>query len=201
MTSEGGGSVAFPIMTLAFSIPPSVARDFSLGIQSCGMTAAAFTIFWMRVQIEWHSVLFSSVGGAFGVIFGLEWIDPRLTPPQKKMGFVSVWFSFAFALFLLNRYHKRRTFKTIPDVKPWKCVVLFVTGMLWSFLAIEYFFGHVLVLIMVWAANKDIPNVRKETETEKYRSSQKDGGHLAVLLHTFCFPRNIRQLQSRNFSL
>jgi len=27
--SEGGASIAFPVMTLAFSIPPHVARDFS----------------------------------------------------------------------------------------------------------------------------------------------------------------------------
>lgn len=49
MTSEGGGSVAFPVMTLAFSIKPSIARDFSLMIQSCGMVAASFTIFFMKV--------------------------------------------------------------------------------------------------------------------------------------------------------
>ena len=36
MTSEGGGAVAFPVMTLALEIPPAVARDFSLMIQSCG---------------------------------------------------------------------------------------------------------------------------------------------------------------------
>ena len=36
MTSEGGGAVAFPVMTLALNIPPPVARDFSLMIQSCG---------------------------------------------------------------------------------------------------------------------------------------------------------------------
>ncbi len=36
MTSEGGGAVAFPVMTLALGIAPSVARDFSLMIQSCG---------------------------------------------------------------------------------------------------------------------------------------------------------------------
>ncbi len=38
MTSEGGGAVAFPVMTLALGIKPSVARDFSLMIQSCGKT-------------------------------------------------------------------------------------------------------------------------------------------------------------------
>ena len=36
MTSEGGGAVAFPVMTLALQIPPAIARDFSLMIQSCG---------------------------------------------------------------------------------------------------------------------------------------------------------------------
>ena len=36
MTSEGGGAVAFPVMTLALKITPAVARDFSLMIQSCG---------------------------------------------------------------------------------------------------------------------------------------------------------------------
>jgi uncharacterized membrane protein YfcA len=35
-TSEGGGAIAFPVMTLALGITPSVARDFSIMIQSCG---------------------------------------------------------------------------------------------------------------------------------------------------------------------
>ena len=128
MTSEGGGAVAFPVMTLAFGIAPAIARDFSLMIQSCGMTAAASTIFWMRVQLEWHSIIFCSLGGIVGMVIGLEFIDPNLTPPQKKIGFVCVWFSFAFALFLLNRYHKRKTYKTIPEFKLWKLIVLLMTG-------------------------------------------------------------------------
>ncbi|XP_022801147.1 uncharacterized protein LOC111338868 [Stylophora pistillata] len=130
MTSEGGGTVAFPIMTLAFSIAPEVARDFSLMIQSCGMTAAAFTILWMHVQLEWHSITLCSIGGIFGMIIGLEFIDPQLTPAQKKMGFVCVWFAFAFALFLLNRYHKRKTYTTIPEFKLWKLIVLLLTGLI-----------------------------------------------------------------------
>ena len=35
-TSEGGGAVAFPVMTLALGIPPAIARDFSMMCQSCG---------------------------------------------------------------------------------------------------------------------------------------------------------------------
>ena len=128
MTSEGGATVAFPVMTLAFGIKPAIARDFPLMIQSCGMTASAFTILWMRVVIEWYSIIDCSIGAVFGITIGLQYIDPNLTPPQKKIGFVSVWFSFAFALFLLNRNYERRTFLTIPDMKLWKAVVLLLTG-------------------------------------------------------------------------
>jgi len=106
MTSEGGGAVAFPVMSLALGIKPSVARDFSLMIQSCGMTAAAFTIFWMKVKLEWHSLVFCSLGAVAGMVTGLEVVDKALSPPEKKLGFVCIWFSFAFALFLLNREHK-----------------------------------------------------------------------------------------------
>lgn len=69
---QGGASVAFPIMTLAFGIVPLVARDFSFMIQSAGMTAAAATIVIMQVQVEMHSVIWSTVGGICGIILGLE---------------------------------------------------------------------------------------------------------------------------------
>ncbi len=36
-SAEGGGAVAFPVMTLIFKIPPGVARNFGLAIQSIGM--------------------------------------------------------------------------------------------------------------------------------------------------------------------
>ena len=35
-TSEGGGAVAFPVMTLVLKLSPSIARDFSLMCQSFG---------------------------------------------------------------------------------------------------------------------------------------------------------------------
>ena len=69
---QGGASVAFPIMTLAFGIVPLVARDFSFMIQSAGMTAAAATIVIMQVQVEMHSLLYATAGGIFGIILGLE---------------------------------------------------------------------------------------------------------------------------------
>jgi len=128
MTSEGGGAVAFPVMTLALGIKPTVARDFSLMIQSHGMTAAAFTIIWMQIKLEKHSLTYCTSGAVVGIIFGLEVVDDLLSPVQKKLGFVCIFFSFAFALFLLNREHKRKTFDQIPNFGVWQAVVLVVVG-------------------------------------------------------------------------
>jgi len=144
MTSEGGGAVAFPVMTLALGLSSTIARDFSLMIQSCGevktlpsdaslchftgMSAASFTIFWMRIKIELHSIVFCSLGAICGIIFGLEVVDEQLSSEEKKIIFVSVWFSFAFALFLLNRQHKRKTYDQIQNFGLWQASVLVLTG-------------------------------------------------------------------------
>lgn len=76
-TSEGGGAVAFPMMTLAFGILPCVARDFSFLIQSVGMTSAAFAILFMRVKVEVRALVYCTLGGVAGIIFGLEQVSLR----------------------------------------------------------------------------------------------------------------------------
>jgi uncharacterized membrane protein YfcA len=85
MTSEGGGAVAFPVMTLAFGLAPAVARDFSFMIQSAGMVAAACTICLMKIQVEQHAVVFCSIGGVLGMVLGLEFVAPALPPAFAKV--------------------------------------------------------------------------------------------------------------------
>jgi len=109
-TSEGGASVAFPVMTLIFDMKPKVAKQFSFLIQSVGMTAAAFVILFMKIQIEWKALVYCTVGGAVGVIYGLEDVAPELTPPYSKMYFVVIWGAFAASLFFLNRIHGRKVY-------------------------------------------------------------------------------------------
>jgi len=140
-TSEGGASVAFPVMTLGFAIPPPVARDFSFMIQSVGMTAAAFTVITMKVRMEMKALFYCTAGGIAGIVFGLEKVAPQLTPSYSKMYFVVIWFAFAFSLYFLNRNHHRRVFEKIPDFEvdtlhllgfdvQWKALVLIGTGFL-----------------------------------------------------------------------
>ncbi|XP_042228009.1 uncharacterized protein LOC121870286 [Homarus americanus] len=128
MTSVGGGAIAFPVMTLVMNETPAVARDLSSSIQANGMIAASFSILYMKVHIEKQSLLYSFLGSCAGVIFGLEVIDPILTPSMKKMGFVSIFFSFAFTLFIINWNHKRKTFNNIPDLTWWKILLILVFG-------------------------------------------------------------------------
>ena len=109
-TSEGGASVAFPVMTLIFDMKPFVAKQFSFLIQSVGMTAAAFVILFMKIQIEWKAIFYCTIGGAVGVIYGLEEVSPELTPPYSKMYFVVIWGAFAASLFFLNRIHGRQVY-------------------------------------------------------------------------------------------
>jgi hypothetical protein len=68
------------------------------------MGSASFAILFMKIKLEWHSIIFCNIGGILGLIVGLEYLDPVLPDQVKKLIFVSVWFSFAFALFLLNRH-------------------------------------------------------------------------------------------------
>lgn len=135
-TSEGGASVAFPVMTLIFGIEPATARDFSLLIQSVGMTSASFTLLYMRIRIEKDALLYGSLGGAAGMMFGLVHVSGKLPAPISKMLFVSVWLGFAASLFWLNRIHGRYVHMKVQFMSNWKiCVLLwfgFVGGILSS---------------------------------------------------------------------
>ena len=127
-TSEGGGAVAFPVMTLGFGIAPPVARDFSLMIQAVGMTAAGFTILFTGIEVERRALLWSSIGGALGIVLGLEQVAPRMTPAYAKMFFTATWLSFAFALFWINRYREREVHVAIHGFGSRQALLLLVTG-------------------------------------------------------------------------
>lgn len=94
-SSEGGGAVAFPVMTLIYKISPEVARNFSLAIQSVGMTIASLFILKRNIPIERKYLLLGSSGGLIGILFGTIFIAPSVSPSYMKMLFFSFWLSFA----------------------------------------------------------------------------------------------------------
>ncbi len=123
-TSEGGGAVAFPVMTLVFHIEPHVARDFSLMIQSIGMTAAGLTIALTRTPVVWRVVAPASVAGGLGMIVGLNEVAPLIPPAIAKLLFTSLWLAFGVTLLLFNRNKGRAALTDVPADVPWSPMLL-----------------------------------------------------------------------------
>ena len=119
---QGGGSITFPLITVGFQLSPSVARDFSYMIQAVGMSAAAFSIFYLRLQIEYASIIYCSIGGVFVIGICLHYVSDHIPPDFAKMYYVAIWFAFALNLFILNRRSGRKVYDTIPN---WKGGTLF----------------------------------------------------------------------------
>lgn len=129
-SSEGGGAVAYPVMTLAFQITPEVARNFSLAIQSIGMTAASLWIVAKRITIEKTYLWLAMGGGTLGIILASFFIVPLIQPAYAKMMFVSFWLSFGIALFVINHIKKRDTRTSLSSLTSWQKAELFFIGIL-----------------------------------------------------------------------
>ncbi len=97
-TMLGGGVVAFPVSTLVFGISPEAGRDFALLIQSVGMSAASVAILAYRVPIAMALGCWAALGGALGVVVGIEYIAPQLPASQVKMFFAALITSFGGVL-------------------------------------------------------------------------------------------------------
>lgn len=130
ISSEGGGAIAYPVMTLMFKITPDVARNFSLAIQSIGMTAATLWIFAKRIPVEKTYLLLTGTGGLAGVVAGTIWIAPIVSPAYAKMMFVSFWLSFGIALFVINHIRKRDTRTRLPSLSNYQKMELILVGLL-----------------------------------------------------------------------
>lgn len=128
-TSEGGGAIAFPVFTKVLHIAPQDAKIFSLAIQSVGMTAASMTIWLMRVKIVWPAIVWGSIGGVPGVVFGAAVLAPVLAPDRVKMLFTAMLTSFAVTLAILNWGHRIYN-KSLASFEAREKMIMLVTGAL-----------------------------------------------------------------------
>ncbi len=129
-SSEGGGAIAYPVMTLIFDIDPAVARNFSFAIQSIGMTFAAIWIFLSRIKIERKTLLLAGLGGFIGILFGSFYISPYVKADYAKMMFVSFWLSFGIALWVVNFINKRKTIEELPALSRAQSIEFFAVGII-----------------------------------------------------------------------
>ncbi|MCB9745281.1 MAG: sulfite exporter TauE/SafE family protein [Alphaproteobacteria bacterium] len=128
-TSEGGGAVAFPVLTLVFKSSPPVARDFALMIQSVGMTAAALSIFIARIPIAKRAIVLAWLGGVPGMLLGIHVVGPMLPPASTKLAFVSLWLAFGLALGWTLRMGLG-THRELGDLGPGRAAILMGCGLI-----------------------------------------------------------------------
>jgi Sulfite exporter TauE/SafE len=107
-TSEGGGAVAFPVLTKVLAVPADEARLFSFAIQSVGMTAASITIIFNRVPIEWRALRFGAPAAVVGVVLSSTLIAPHVENATVRLIFTAILVSLALALWISRRHAPHR---------------------------------------------------------------------------------------------
>lgn len=110
-TPEGGGAVAYPILSLYFKITPPIARDFSLAIQSIGMVSASiYIIFNKDRELSFYKYIllyaaFNFLGFIFVTTFFLN-----LAFTTFQMLFVSLAFAFIASFWITKTYGTEENF-------------------------------------------------------------------------------------------
>lgn len=93
-TPMGGGTVGFPVLVFGFDYPTQIGRDFSLAVQSIGMTSASLLI-WCRQQALARTILKGGIiGVTLGLPIGLFAISPWISEFVIKALFAVLWASF-----------------------------------------------------------------------------------------------------------
>lgn len=109
LTPEGGGAVAFPVLSVFLDIDRVLARDFSLMIQSVGMTSASIFILTRRgVDRRAYRPLLLLVPVCFvGFVLGMRWLQAIPVIIIQAL-FLSLITSFAIA-YMASRHRGHRT--------------------------------------------------------------------------------------------
>jgi len=112
-TPQGGGAVAFPVLTKVLEVPTSVARSFSLCIQAVGMTTAAAAIVINRRAVEWRAVGVAIPIAGAGFLAGLLLLGlpgEPFWPSRLPASYVKVTFTLtvvAMALVVALTYRRQ----------------------------------------------------------------------------------------------
>lgn len=111
-TPEGGGAVAFPILSLYFNITAPAARDFSLAIQSIGMVSAAIWILTRKGHDlrTFRHVPFYAAVNMLGFV-SMTAMSGAIAFKTVQMAFVSMALAFIVA------YLVTRSRGTVDDVE------------------------------------------------------------------------------------
>ena len=132
-TPQGGGAVAFPVLTKVLEVPADVARTFSLSIQAVGMTTAALIILIARRPIDVRVVLTGGMAGMVGFLVAIFTVGDPDTPfwqstiaaPYIKVTFTLLLAAMSYVVFLSLKKSDHGTLKVrVWNWRVWTGMVL-----------------------------------------------------------------------------
>lgn len=97
-TSEGGGAVAFPVLTKLLAVPADQARVFTFAIQSVGMGCAALALLVARVPVEMRAIVWGTPPAIIGVVVSILVLGPTVPLPIVRVVFTMIAASLGIAL-------------------------------------------------------------------------------------------------------
>lgn len=97
-TPEGGGAVAFPVLNIFLDVDRVLARDFSLMVQSIGMTSASILILSRKESrfADFRPLLWWVPVGFLGFVIGMATLQQMRVPIIQAL-FLSLIAAFAIA--------------------------------------------------------------------------------------------------------
>lgn len=114
-TPQGGGAIAFPVFTKVLEVPATVARSFSLCIQTIGMGAAAVSIVISRRRVDWRSIRILTPAAIAGFLVS-AWLlgrpDEPFWPSRLPGPYVKVTFTIVVAAMALLVWMSTRSWVT-----------------------------------------------------------------------------------------
>lgn len=117
-TPLGGGVVAFPVSVLVVGFTPSQGRDFSLLVQSVGMTAASYLIVVRNADLlERHGVILANAifFSLMGLIIGFQ---TTISPFVAMCTYTTLVVAFALILaYVENFLQKQENALPLPEAK------------------------------------------------------------------------------------
>lgn len=107
-TSEGGGAVAFPVLTKLLAVPPEEARLFSFAVQSVGMGAATVSILVNRVPIAWRAIGWGGPVAMIAAAFSVVFLAPFMPGRSVRLLFTAILAGLMIALLVSTRFRPAR---------------------------------------------------------------------------------------------
>lgn len=145
-TPLGGGAVAFPILTKVLYATADEAKNFSLFIQSIGMSFATLYFISKKIYIDWKTLFYALFFSALGQIASLEIvIENGLTIKHLYTCFLLL-----VATILIDSFTRKKQDSPHIFAKKRLAIAAFIGGIISSFLGAGadtlLFFYYVILL-------------------------------------------------------